>query len=523
MITGKGIYIWQLKRCEGGDMGKVVNRLKAADMTHVLPKIADGDDPDIKTIVDNWKLLPDLVNRCHKAGIQVIGWQYVYGANPTGEADRAITELRKLPFDGFVINAERQYRDLANNAQAAWIYCEKIRAAYPDLLLGLSSYRFPHYHAKFPFNTFLSFCDFNMPQVYWMQSNGTVPAQLADTIKAYEPYVYCPMIPTGAAFEEHGWKAVPDDQRIFVEEVRKHGLSGCNWWEYWEAFHRNPELGNIITNIPFEETTMSEPLTKLYYPCDPKYRLTQIFGVNPKDYPTSRGHNGIDFGTPVGSPIYAAWDGTIEVATSLTYGYGRHVRIRHSHGLTIYGHLSRIDVKVGDKIKAKELVGLSGGATSDPYAGMSTGPHLHFEYRWDKPAPQVPGGFVYNAVDPLPLLVLHELPEPDENADYYHIVIKGNLTIRAIPAYPEGPALGHVLLGDLPYKSYEKAKDKNNRDWFKIERNGVIGWIAGYTQWTEITKIYAPAPPEPDPDPEPLTLEERVTDLERRMDILEAK
>ena len=274
----------------------------------------------------------------------------------------------------------------------------------------------------------------------------------------------------------------------------------------------------------FTGGNVSKPLTRLYYPCDPKYRLTQVFGANPSWYPNSRGHNGIDFGTPVGAPIFAAADGVVEVATALTYGYGRHVRIRHSHGVTIYGHLSRIDVKVGDKIKAMDLVGLSGGAKSDPYAGMSTGPHLHFEYRWEyPPTPLVPGSYAYNAVDPLPLLVLHELPEPDQDADYYHIVIKGNLTIRALPAFPEGQILGHIVLGDLPYKSYEKAKDKNGRDWFKIERNGVIGWIAGYTQWTEITKIYAPEPPttDPDPDPEPpiLTLEQRVERIEQHLGI----
>jgi len=46
------------------------------------------------------------------------------------------------------------------------------------------------------------------------------------------------------------------------------------------------------------------PLTKLYYPCDPKWRITQLFGLRPTVYTISRGHNGVDWGIPVGNPIY---------------------------------------------------------------------------------------------------------------------------------------------------------------------------------------------------------------------------
>ena len=255
-LRGKGIYAWILERCEGGDMKAVASRLKSAGMTHVLPKIADG----ISTYTRNWLYLPALVDQCHKVGIKVIGWQYVYGTRPAAEADRAVAELNRLPFDGFVINAEQEYRDLANNDQAAKIYCERIRASYPDILLGLSTYRYPHYHRRFPFTAFLTYCDVNMPQVYWMQANGTVPRQLADTITAYRLYPPKPIIPTGAAFAEHGWTAIPGDQGVFVDEVLKHGLSGCNWWEYYEAFHKNPQLGQAIAAAQFappeEETVL---------------------------------------------------------------------------------------------------------------------------------------------------------------------------------------------------------------------------------------------------------------------------
>jgi murein DD-endopeptidase MepM/ murein hydrolase activator NlpD len=497
MISGKGIYIWQLKRCEGGDMAKVVDRLKWAGMTHVLPKIADGVHSDVN---GNWTYLPALVDLCHKAGIKVFAWQYIYGGNPVQEAIRAVVELRRLPFDGFVINAEHQFRDLANNKTAAKEYCERIRQDFPNLPLGLSSYRYPHYHARFPFTEFLTYCNFNMPQVYWMQANGTVPAQLENTIKAYEPYPQRPMIPTGAAFGEHGWTAVPADQAIFINEAKRHGLTGCNWWEYYEAFHRFPELGKAIAenNTDWSDNMTDpehSPLERLYWPCDEKWKVTQYFGERPNVYTISRGHNGLDFGIPVGNPIYAAEAGLVEVAMEQTTGYGRHVRLRHSHGLTIYGHLSRIDVSVGQAVHAKQRIGLSGGATSDPYAGMSTGPHLHFEYRWDVTAPQVPGGYAYNAVDVLPLLISHTTEKPIMRAR----VIAGALNVRT-GVGTSYTALYHYLKGT----TVDVFEEKDN--WLRI---GIGRWFSGLPAYVE----RLPAPVDPDPEPPDPTDPEPVHDL----------
>jgi RNA polymerase sigma-54 factor len=88
-----------------------------------------------------------------------------------------------------------------------------------------------------------------------------------------------------------------------------------------------------------------------------------------------RKHGGVDFSLKVGEPIYAAFDGVVRVAQK-NGGYGNMVLIRHYNNLeTLYGHLDKINVKVGDRIKAGDIIGLSGNT------GFSTGPHLHFECR----------------------------------------------------------------------------------------------------------------------------------------------
>ncbi|WP_224405121.1 M23 family metallopeptidase [Afifella sp. IM 167] len=86
-------------------------------------------------------------------------------------------------------------------------------------------------------------------------------------------------------------------------------------------------------------------------------------------------HSGVDFRAPTGSPVRATAAGRV-VEAGWNGGYGRMVEIEHAHGIsTRYGHLSRIDVKVGDTIVAGQVVGRVGST------GRSTGPHLHYETR----------------------------------------------------------------------------------------------------------------------------------------------
>jgi LysM repeat protein len=90
-----------------------------------------------------------------------------------------------------------------------------------------------------------------------------------------------------------------------------------------------------------------------------------------------RWHHGLDLDLEIGDPIYAAFDGVVRISSYNRRGYGKYVVVRHKNGLeTVYGHLSEQMVKPGDLIKAGDLIGLGGNT------GRSTGPHLHFETRY---------------------------------------------------------------------------------------------------------------------------------------------
>lgn len=89
-------------------------------------------------------------------------------------------------------------------------------------------------------------------------------------------------------------------------------------------------------------------------------------------------HTGIDIEAPYGSPVVATADGKVEMAGY--YGdYGKAVLLKHPSGYyTLYGHLSEITVKVGERVRAGQIIGKVGST------GRSTGPHLHYEVLYER-------------------------------------------------------------------------------------------------------------------------------------------
>src|SRR5580704_3335048 len=122
-------------------------------------------------------------------------------------------------------------------------------------------------------------------------------------------------------------------------------------------------------------TLLRVPLRK---PVNGEIDLSSTFGVRVDPFlHVAAMHTGLDFRGDAGDPIHATAAGTV-VGAGWSGGYGRMVEIDHGNGLsTRYGHLSQIDVKVGDEIRIGQVIGRMGST------GRSTGPHLHYETRID--------------------------------------------------------------------------------------------------------------------------------------------
>ena len=148
--------------------------------------------------------------------------------------------------------------------------------------------------------------------------------------------------------------------------------------EEFEAQMR--ELESKLKYILNPDTLPQKGSKVFRWPLD-KVWITQYFG-NTKFAQSGayngKGHNGMDFGATIGTPVKAVLSGTV-VETGNTdaypgcYSYGKWVLIKHGNGLaTLYAHLSDIRVKAGQKVYTGQIIAYSGNT------GYSTGPHLHF-------------------------------------------------------------------------------------------------------------------------------------------------
>ncbi len=133
-----------------------------------------------------------------------------------------------------------------------------------------------------------------------------------------------------------------------------------------------------ITRSQMDRLTRTLALVPYRKPVIGEVEFTSGFGVRSDPFlgrPAM--HTGLDFRAQTGDPVRATANGKV-ISSGWSGGYGRMVEIDHGNGLsTRYGHLSQIDVKVGDVIKIGQVIGEVGST------GRSTGPHLHYETRID--------------------------------------------------------------------------------------------------------------------------------------------
>lgn len=146
-----------------------------------------------------------------------------------------------------------------------------------------------------------------------------------------------------------------------------------NYYAIWDSQTINPYKYKIEEfKEPIDIQLFDSLADQQWSPPLANAQVTSNFGF--RKY---RWHSGIDLDLNIGDPVYASFDGIVRISSYVRGGYGRYIVLRHNNGLeTLYGHLSKSNVTVGQEIKAGVEIG-KGGNT-----GRSTGPHLHYEVRF---------------------------------------------------------------------------------------------------------------------------------------------
>lgn len=248
-------------------------------------------------------------------------------------------------------------------------------------------------------------------------------------------------------------------------------------------------------------------------------KITQYFGVNPGTYAQFDlpGHDGIDIKAPKGSKIFAVAPGRVHRVQPVPdgKGYGIHVRINHIDGYeTIYAHLEKTLVRVGNRVEAGTVIGLADST------GFSTGSHLHLVLKRQGETYQ---GWPYNITDPtpflLPLLTWQKPEGPYTDGWVYEAVVTviddlaqvntgdahlregAGLEAEIIDLIPAGTILivnGEAKDGSLPVRVPSSALESSSVDFAPPEptpdkptppHDVMLAWV--WEEYLEITGKYA--------------------------------
>ena len=160
--------------------------------------------------------------------------------------------------------------------------------------------------------------------------------------------------------DDHTWYYIKNIHKLQEEDVFKD-----HWLVNTTDAYRLP-----LDSLPLHNTILLVDSTSRFV-CPNRTKVYSKFG-----YRHGRRHQGVDLPLKTGTPVVAAFDGRVRMSEYHS-GYGNLIIIRHENGLeTYYGHLSKREVEVGDWVSAGQEIG-KGGST-----GRATGPHLHFETRY---------------------------------------------------------------------------------------------------------------------------------------------
>ena len=243
---GKGFYIWKISACEQGNAAKIAYEAHRAGLSHVLIKIANGIYDYNYDSVAKKDLVAPLGEELSKYGISTWGWHYVFGDLPKDEAAAAIRQIRKTHLEGYVIDAESEYKGKYTPCR---IFMNELRNALPDFPIALSSFRYPKLHSDLPWTDFLSKSNLNMPQVYWEQAHNP-GEQLARSYSEFQSInPIRPIVPTGAAYSAGGWSPTSVDVIEFLNKALTLGVSGANFWSWDYCRNKLPMLWDTISSF----------------------------------------------------------------------------------------------------------------------------------------------------------------------------------------------------------------------------------------------------------------------------------
>jgi hypothetical protein len=255
----------------------------------IWPKVADGPsifrymNQDTRVTEDN--ISPESVKLFKSAGLTVIGWGFLYGKDPVGEANIAVVQINRLGLDGYIFDVEGAFDECPAAEAAAYTITRIVRQACPDLPLAYCGWP-RHWNPRKPYDNlgtwhpvrvaqaFMSVCDVAAPMMYWDGKESFTAIELfKQSLEQYARITNKPVIPTGRAYIGDGGQATVEAIVAFQSKVEQSCL-GISWWflnhaakypEIATGLNFGKQFGFVkpITTTPVVPLTIEERLQRL--------------------------------------------------------------------------------------------------------------------------------------------------------------------------------------------------------------------------------------------------------------------
>ncbi len=219
--------------------------------------------------------------------------------------------------------------------------------------------------------------------------------------------------------------SIPDEQR-------KAGFGGINRYKELEGYNNSALVINTskrVDVISKELAIQSKSLDEILKLAKDKNKLLAAipaiqpvknenlkqmasgFGYRTDPFTKAKKfHAGMDFSAKTGTPIFATGDGVVDRADNTASGYGNHIVVKHGFGYeTLYAHLSKYNVKKGQRVKRGDIIGYVGST------GRSEAPHLHYEVHKND-AVVNPLNFYYGNISADEYLVISKLANQENQS-----------------------------------------------------------------------------------------------------------
>jgi hypothetical protein len=249
-VSGKGMWVWQYSRSEGGNMQAVVDRAIAAGLQQVWVRV--GDSQDGFYAADQ---LAALVPLAHARGLDVIAWGFPYFYDPVADAQWSLQVLNWRTadgqrIDGFSPDIEMASEGVMLSAQRVAVYLGILRPARDGRPLVATVYPPTDRRlADYPFSAMAPYVDAYAPMVYWeCRDPGAAADEAVSRLKAMKPVT---VIGQAFGFGDVGGRVnqpSADELNRFMGVARQSGAIGASYW-VWQYI--NDEEWNALAAYPW--------------------------------------------------------------------------------------------------------------------------------------------------------------------------------------------------------------------------------------------------------------------------------